>query len=149
MAAALDLPGLGPRVDDAVALALDLVVAERDTPATVEVASLGKGATLRDAGDDIRMMLQEQGAAAPAPLDGRDATYTTALWAVACGGISVGEFSVIFYKYLSAWSEQDVAQRSLVVLLHEWEQESDLLTREPIAEAIRVAAGAAVGLGRT
>lgn len=149
VAAALDLPGLGPRVDEVISLALDLVVAGQDTPATVTVASLGTGATLRDSGEDIARMLQEQGAAAPEPLPGTDSAYTTALWAVACDGITVGEFSGVFYRYLPAWDEQDASQKELVVLLHEWEQECDVASRQPISEKIKLAAARAVGLSPT
>jgi hypothetical protein len=148
VAAALDLPGLGPRVEQAVALALDLVVADRATPATVAVASLGPGATLRDAGDDIREMLREQGVAPPSPPSGEDPAYTTSLWAVGYGGLSVGEFSAVFYGYLPTWDDQDEVQRKIVVLLDEWEQESDLEARRPITDRIREAASTAMGCPR-
>lgn len=147
VAAALDLPGLGPRVEEAVALALDLLLAERDTPATVAVASLGAGATLRDAGDDIREMLSEQGVAPPPQPPGTDTAYTTALWAVAVGGLPVGEFSVEFYRYLPAWDEQSDVQRSLVALLQKWDWESNVIARRPIEDAIRETAGAGFGGG--
>ena len=145
VAAALDLPGLGPRVEQAVALAVDLVLADRATPATVAVASLGAGATLRDSGDDIREMLREQGAAAPSPPPGGDAAYTTALWAVGYGGLSIGEFSAVFYNYLPAWDDQDDVQRKIVVLLHAWGTESDPEARRPIADQIRDIASAVTG----
>lgn len=143
VAAALDLPGLGPRVEDAISLALDLLIADRETPATVEVASLGTGATLRDSGDDIRAMLREQAVSPPAPRAGEDAAYTTALWAVGLGGLSVGEFSMVFYHFLPAWSDQSDVQRRLAILLHEWEQESDAEARQPIAATIRQVAAEA------
>jgi hypothetical protein len=145
VAAALDLPGLGPRVEEAVSLAVDLLVADRATPATVAVASLGAGATLRDAGDDIREMLREQGAAPPAPPQGTEAAYSTALWAVTFGGLSVGEFSGVFYNYLPAWDDQDEVQRRIVVLLSDWDMESDPDARTPIADEIRRIASAASG----
>jgi hypothetical protein len=145
VAAALDLPGLGPRVEQAVALAVDLLVADRATPATAAVAALGAGATLRDSGEDIRQMLREQGVEPPPPSPGEEPAYTTALWAVGEGGLSIGEFSVVFYKYLPAWTEQDDDQRKIVVLLHEWESETDPETRRPITDALREAARAAAG----
>jgi hypothetical protein len=145
VAAALDLPGLGPRVEYAVALAVELVVADRATPATVAVASLGAGATLREAGDDIREMLREQGTAPPSPPPDGDAAYATALWAVGLGGLSIGEFSGVFYDYLPARDEQDYVQRKIAVLLHEWETESDPEARRPTADTIRDIASAATG----
>lgn len=120
-----------------MALALDLIVADRATPATVAVASLGPGATLRDAGDDIREMLREQGVAPPPAPSGEDPACTTALWAVGCGGLSVGEFSAVFYEYLPAWDDQDEVQRKIVVLLHDWEQETNPEARRPITAKIR------------
>jgi hypothetical protein len=145
LAAALDLSGLGPRVEEAVSLAVDLLVAGRDTPATATVAGLGAGATLRDSVDAIRAMLREHGAAPPPPAPGEAAGYSTALWAVGRGGLSVGEFDAVFYTYLPPWREQSALQRRLVVLLNDWEVESDLAAREPIARAIRAAAAEAVG----
>lgn len=145
VAAALDLPGLGPRVEEAVSLAVDLLVADRATPTTVAVASLGADATLRDAGEDIRDMLREQGAAPPAPPQGTEPAYTTALWAVGFGGLSVGEFSAVFYKHLPAWDHQDEVQRKIVILLSEWDMESDLEEPRPITEEIRRIARAASG----
>lgn len=144
LAAAFDLRGHGPRVEDAISLAADLLMADRETPATVEVASLGAGATLRDSGDNIREMLREQGVTPPAPPAGEDAAYMTALWAVGLGGISVGEFSVVFYDFLPAWNDQSEVQRRLVRLLHEWDLESDAEARQSIAATIRqIAAEAA------
>jgi hypothetical protein len=144
IAAALELPGLGPRVEAAVALALELLVADLDTPATVTVASLGIGATLRDSGDAIREMLHEQGLYPPSPQPGAHVAYSTALWAVALDGISVGEFGVIFYNHIVPWDEQNPSQRELVVLLHEWDQASDAEARQPITTAIRNAAAQAL-----
>jgi hypothetical protein len=117
------------------------------TPATVVVASLGAGATLRDSGDDIRQMLKEQGVTPPPPPAGEDAAYTTALWAVSFVGLSVGEFSAVFYNHLPARQDQNEAQRNLVVLLHNWETESDPEARRPINDAIRATAAKAAGRG--
>lgn len=145
VAAYLALPGLGPRIEAVVALALDLVLADRGTPATVAVASLGPGATLRDAGDEIREMLEEQGVLAPLPQQGQDPVYATALWAVGFGGLSIGEFSVVFYNFLPPWEVQNTVERQLVVLLDEWERETDPTKREPVAATIRTVAATASG----
>ncbi len=145
VAADLALPGLGPRVEQAVSLAVDLVVADRDTPATLTVASLGRGATLRDSGEDIRSMLREQGVVPPTPPAGEDPAYVTALWAVGLGGLGVGEFSVVFYNFLPSWNEQSDAQRRIAVLLKDWDSESDLAAREPLTAEIQRLAAAASG----
>ena len=88
-------------------------------------------------------MLREQGVAPPPTLPGADPAYTTALWAVCCGGLTVGEFSAVFYNYLPAWDDQDEVQRRIVVLLHEWDQESDPEEAHRSRQRIREAASTA------
>lgn len=61
VAARFVLPGLGADVDQAIGVACDLLEVGLDTPATVAVAGLSYGTSLRDAGPVIREMLDEQG----------------------------------------------------------------------------------------
>jgi hypothetical protein len=35
------------------------------------------------------------------------------------GGLSVGEFSIVFSRYLPAWDDHDEVKRRIVVRLHE------------------------------
>jgi len=137
IAGSLALPGLGLPVDDVVALAVDLLVADRATPATVAVAALGPGATMRDAGDDIMEMFHEQGVDLPPPPVGEEAEYRAAVWVFGAGGMGVSEFSRWFYPHVPAWDDQDAVERELIVLLDGWENETDTTRREDIATTMR------------
>lgn len=55
----------GPRVEDAVILAEDLLASGSNGPATVEVAALDRGAIRSDAAQPIRDMLVEHGISVP------------------------------------------------------------------------------------
>jgi len=55
-----------PSVEDAIALASDLVVAKMDTPTTIEVAALYRGTTLADSEPLLHSMLKEHGIEFPA-----------------------------------------------------------------------------------
>jgi len=144
LAARLVLPGLGPDVDQAIKVACDLVARGLDTPGTVGVAALRYGTPLRDAGPVIREMLDEQGFPAAGP-DASDAEkFVTVLRAVGAGGLGVGEFFGVFMRQVPAWNQQDEFQRSLVLLLDEWAEETTPEGRSAAAAAVRKVARDAV-----
>jgi hypothetical protein len=140
LSARLALPGLPPPADDAIDLALRLLIADRSTPATLDVASLSPGTTMRDAQQFIFQMLSEQHV--PSAPDGSSEVeqWTVALWAFGRGGLSVSEFAMHFYGHLPALNEQDKTDREIVVLLDGWEREQSPERRLPIETRMREAA---------
>jgi hypothetical protein len=130
LAARFVLPGTGPDVDRAIRIACDLLAAELDTPATIEVAGLRYGTPLRDAGPTIREMLAEQGFPAAEP--DSDEAAATLLRAVATGGLLIGEFYIEFLRISPAWADLNERQRSLAVLLNNW---TDATTPEDRSQA--------------
>jgi hypothetical protein len=137
LAAQFVLPGLGPDVDRAIRVACDLIAGELDTPATVGVAVLSYGTPLRDAGHLIRDMLREQGFPAAEPGAGDAEVFTILLRAVAAGGMQVGEFFSVFMKHVPAWKKQNKLQRSLVVLLNDWVDQTTPEGRAAVAATLR------------
>ena len=86
LAVRLVLPGIGgPDVNQAIALACDLLAQDLGTPATTAVAGLPWGATLGDSGPVIRDMVREQGFAVPGPGAGPAEEFAFVLRAVADG----------------------------------------------------------------
>lgn len=108
-----------PDVDRAIDVACRLLAANRETPATVEVACLRYGTPLRDAEPLLRQMLREHGIAVVEPGASDEDRFRAALRAFGATAIGLDEFSAIFYRMLLPWDEQDAVQRSLVLLLHE------------------------------
>jgi hypothetical protein len=137
------LPGLPVVPDDAIPLALDLLAADRDTPGTVEVASLAPGTTMRDAEGSIRQMVAEQGFEPRELVDTEEGRYEIALWVFGRGGMRVGEFSQWFYSRLSAWEQQGETDRAVVLLLDEWEHAGDPASRAEVETKIREVAARA------
>lgn len=137
LAGLLCLPGIPVVPDQAIALALDLLAANRDTPGTVEVASLAPGSTMRDAESSIRQMLAEQGFEPPGLVNTEEGRYSVALWVFGRGGMGVGVFSQWFYPRVPAWEEQSETDRAVVVLLDEWEHSGDPVARAAIGAKIR------------
>jgi hypothetical protein len=144
LAARFVLPGLGPDVDQAIKLAREVLACGLDTPATVGVAAMRYGTALRDAGPLLREMLEEQGFPAPAPGEGQDREFRAVLRALAMGGLTVGEFCLIFLDHLPAWDEQDELDRRLMALVGDWEQQAGAEAGSAAAEALRAAAREAI-----
>jgi hypothetical protein len=144
LAARFVLSGLCPDVDQAIRVACGLLVHGLDTPATVAVAALRYGTPLRDAGPVIREMLDEQGfpAAGPGASDAEE--FATVLRAVGTGGLGVREFFSVFMRCVPASAQQDELQRSLMLLLDEWAQETTAGGRSAAAAAVRKVARDAV-----
>ena len=140
LAARFVLPGVGPDVDAAIRLACDLVAQDRETAATVEVAGLRYGTTLRDSEPMIRQMLAEQGlptAERDAPEPERQAVV---LRAVGAGGLTVGEFFGHFMSTVPAWDDQSEQQKALVLALNDWVDATTPEERARTAEGVRAAA---------
>jgi hypothetical protein len=144
LAARFVAPGLGPDVDQAIKLACELLACGLDTPATADVAAMGYGTPLRDAGPLLREMLDEQGFPAPGPSEGEDREFRVVLRALAMGSLAVGEFCLILLDHLPARDEQDELDRRLMALLDDWEQQAAPEARSAAAEALRAAAREAI-----
>jgi hypothetical protein len=145
LAARFVLPGRGPDVDGAIGLACDLIVHGMDTPATVEVAALSYGSPLRDAEPMMRDMLSDHGIPAAGPGASESERFQIVLRAFRKGGLGVGEFSAAFYAAVPVWDDQNQAERSLVLLLDDWEHEATAVGRAEITAAMRRQAMLALG----
>jgi hypothetical protein len=121
-------------VDRAIELACRLLAGNLDTPATTEVACLSYGTALRDAKPVLRQMLIEHGIAVSGPETGDADQFRAALRAFRSSASDIGKFSVIFYRLLPAWNEQDATQHALIFLLNELDQAT---TREDQNEVIQ------------
>jgi hypothetical protein len=138
LAARFALPGPHrPDVDRAIDLACRLLAGNLETPATIEVACLRYGTPLRDAEPVLRQMLREHGIPVIEPEASEADKFRAALQAFGAGAIGLGEFSAIFYRRLPPWDEQDAAQRSLNLLLHELDQATTAEDQGEIVQRLR------------
>lgn len=137
LAARFSLPGVPPPdVDQAIDLACRLLAGNIDTPATIEVACLRYGTTLRDAEPALRQMLLEHGVAVPEPESEAD-QFWAAVAAFGADAIDVGEFWAIFYRLLPPLNEQDPAQRALHRLFNELDQATAGDQRDDVMRRLR------------
>jgi hypothetical protein len=132
----------GPSGEDAVRLAEDLIVAGLDGPATVEVAVLRRDTTLRDSEHLIRAMLSEHGIAVTSP-ENDEEEHALLLTAFGFWGLPIHAFEGPFYARLPGWDEQEPLDHTLVVLLHERDQEADPRSRSEVEARMRIAVRAA------
>ncbi len=90
-------------------------------------------------------MLSEQRIPVAEPGASEAGKFQIVLSAFAAGGLDVGEFSAVLYTAVPAWDRQDEAERSLVLLLDDWEHETTTAGGAEIAAAMRRAALGASG----
>ena len=128
----------GPRVDEAVVLAEDLLASDFTGPATVEVAALERAAILSEAERPIREMLAEHGIHLPVPVDA-EAEYRLLLTAFGLWNLPLHFFEGPFYAHVPAWDDQEPLDRRLVTLLHRWEFETTPDARLAIDDEMRAA----------
>jgi hypothetical protein len=133
----------GIRVDDAVVLAEDLVAAGFTASATVEVASLERGALRSDAERPIREMLAEYGIRVPVPTDGDD-EYRLLLTAFGYWDLPLHFFEGPFYIRIPAWEDQGPLDRTLVTLLDRRDHETNPDARLSVEDDMRAAVRAHV-----
>ncbi len=127
-----------PGLDDAIALAEDLVACGLGGSATLEVASLPRGAVRSDAEPHVRGMLKEFGLDVPSTED-EAARYRLLLWAFAYWNLPLASFEGRFYERLVTWDNQDELDRTLVRLLHERDLVSSSVERLAIEREMRTA----------
>lgn len=139
------LQGQGAWVGEAVRTACGLLVAGRDTPATVEVAALPSGTPLRDAEPLIRSMLEEQGVEAPPSDADVDSQFPFVQGAFARRLLPFADYYSVFYAVVPEWDKQNALQRRVIRLFDDWETETDPAEQDRIVERIRSAIVAEVG----
>ncbi len=144
LAMRIAFPGPVPDVDQAIRLACELLTLERDTPATIDVAALHWGTAFRDAEPLIRDMLGQQQVLVPEPGTGQPELLGFLLRAFADGCLAWSEIWHRLLDLLPRWQDQGQAQRELMRLALELEQDtSPAGTAETIA-AMRAAAASAI-----
>jgi hypothetical protein len=126
----------GPRVEDAVVLAEDLLASGFTGPATVEVASLERAAIRSEADLPIREMLAEHGIRVPAPSNDDD-EYGLLLTALGHWNLPFHQFEGPFYVRVPAWDDQGPLDRALVTLLDHRDHESTPDARRAIEDEMR------------
>lgn len=132
-------------VDEAIALACDLVVAKTDTPSTIEVAALYRGTTLADSNPLLRTMLKEHGIEIPGfAMD--EEQFAARRRAFGFWGLSLSDFELPFYEQIAEWHLQGPFDRAIVMLLDKRDHETKPARRDEIEEQMRqVVRGADAG----
>lgn len=108
-------------LDEAIALAEDLVAAELGGKATVEVASQQQGVVRSDVEQQVREMLKEFGLDVP-PAEDEAARYRLLLWLFGHAGLPLSAFEGPFYAQLTARHQQSELDRTLMTFLHQRDQ---------------------------
>lgn len=128
----------GPRVNDAVVLAEDLVAFGFVGDATVEVAALHRDAIRSDAEPLVRNMLAECGIDLPLP-DDEEAEHRLLLKAFGYWDLPIADFYSPFLHQLPPWSDQDALERTLVQLFDDLDHATDPSQMNEIIERQRAA----------
>lgn len=124
-------------VDDAIQTACALVVAGRDTPATLAVCALSPGAAISEAEPLLRDMLGEQGVPVPPESATDSERFAYLLRGFGLGVVAFSDFYGHYYGQLPAWDEQSSMQRRVTTLLDDWEHEQDEARRDALVTDMR------------
>ena len=128
----------GPRIDEAVVLAEDLVVAGFAGDATVGVASLRRDAIRSDAEPLVRNMLAEYEIELP-DVEDDAAWFRVLLRAFGFWDLPFACFYSPFLHQLSSWDEQDPLERDLLRLLDDLDHATDPVTKTEVVRSMRAA----------
>ena len=126
----------GPRVDDAVAVAEDLLASGFKGEATVEVAALRRDTLLSDAEPLVRAMLYEHGIEVPIAED-EESEYRVLLLAFGYWELPIHFFEGPFYVRIPAWDDQGPLDRALVTLLDRRDQVTTPAERDAVEQEMR------------
>ena len=126
----------GPRVDDAVAVAEDLVASGPTGVATVEVAALSRTTPLSEAEPLMLAMLAEHGIELPKP-DDEQSEYQILLVAFGYWDLPIHFFEGPFYVQIPTWEDQGPLDRALVTLLDQRDHVTSPAERDSIEEEMR------------
>jgi len=132
------LPTGGPRIDQAVILAEDLVAAGFAGEATVEVAALRRDSVRSDAEPLVLNMLAEHGIDVPTP-ENEEAEYQLLLRAFGFWNLPMADFYSPFLHRLPAWDEQDELERALIVLFDDLDHATDPAQKREVEDRMRAA----------
>lgn len=122
--------------DDAVELAVDLLLAGDEQPDVVAVAALSPGTSRFDAAPLIVDLLAAYGIEVSAwPSSGE--TLTLAKYAFAHEGLPFADFDAVVYASEDAWDELDLLDKELTWLLMWWGEVSDAAERSGMEERMR------------
>lgn len=135
VAVAFILP-TGLRVDDAVAVAEDLVASGFTGGATVEVAALSRNCPGSDAEPLVRSMLAEHGINVPDPQD-EESEYSLLLRAFGYWDLPIHFFEGPFYVRIPAWDDQGPLDRALVTMLDQRDHLTTPAEREAVEQEMR------------
>ncbi len=133
----------GPRIEDAVVLAEDLLSSGVTGPATVGVACLDRGAIRSEAEQPIREMLAEHGITVPVCTN-EDDEYRALLTAFGHWNLPLHFFEGPFYVRIPAWDVQGPLDRTLVTLLVRRDHETSPEARQAVEDEMRAAVRANV-----
>jgi hypothetical protein len=128
----------GPRIDEAVILAEDLVVAGFARDATVEVASLRRDAIRSDAEPLVRNMLAEYEIDPPVVED-EAARFRLLLEAFGFWDLPLAYLYSPFLHQLPSWDQQDPLERTLVRLLDDLDHATDPAKKTEVVQSMRAA----------
>jgi hypothetical protein len=128
----------GPRIDEAVILAEDLVVAGFAGAATVDVASLRRDAIRSDAEPLARDMLAEYEIDLPVVEDDA-ARFRVLLQAFGFWDLPLADFYSPFLHQLPSSNEQDPLERTLVLLLDDLDHATDPAKKAEVVQSMRAA----------
>jgi hypothetical protein len=126
----------GPRVDDAVAVAEELVASGAMGDATVEVAALNRATPLSDAEPLVRAMLAELGIEVSIAED-EQSEYQVLLFAFGYWDLPIHFFEGPFYVRLPTWKDQGPLDRALVTLLDQRDHTTTPAERHSIEQEMR------------
>lgn len=135
VAVAFILP-TGLRVDDAVAVAEDLVSSGFVGDATVEVAAPGRNSPVSDAEPLVRAMLAEHGIDVPVTQD-EDSEYRVLLRAFGYWDLPIHFFEGPFYVRIPAWDDQGPLDRALVTMLDQRDHLTTPAERDAVEQEMR------------
>lgn len=126
----------GLRVDEAVAVAEDLVASGSTGEATVKVACLSRADLLSDAEPFVRAMLSEHGIKVPVGED-EESKYQFLLRAFGYWDLPIHLFEGPFYSRIPAWDDQHPLDRALVTLLDKRDQMTTPAERGSLEQEMR------------
>ncbi|SRR5260221_9409852 len=128
----------GPRLDEAVILAEDLVAAGLASDTTVDVASLRRDAIRSDAEPLVRNMLAEYEIDLPVVEDDA-ARFRVLIQAFGFWDLPLAYFYSPFLHRLPSWDEQDPLERTLARLLDDLDHTTDPAKKTEVVQTMRAA----------
>jgi hypothetical protein len=124
-------------VDQAIALAVQMVIDGDDRPEVIEVAALSHGTRQADAIGPVTSLLSTNGVQTVPPTASESERFGVLRQAFARGGVPIEQFEGSWYVQLPAYDAQTEEQRRVTQLLAERDHESEPSKRAAIVGEIR------------